>query len=184
MLAAINAVSALTKLIPSWIWALLCAGLLATAGTQSYRLNSLRAQVAEDELARSRALVAQMDRAQEETQRLQGVKDAEAKLSQERRNALEADAGAARRELDGLRQHLAATRAGMPGDTLAAAAARADTRGAVFEACAAEYLSVARSAGGHLEDALEHHRTWPVVRDFDEAVIRAQSLVNKKKESP
>lgn len=99
--------------------------------------------------------------AQDETIRLQGIKDA-ALGKANRRAKANADAAAdARTERDGLRNDLADARARLPTLSHEACLVRAAALDAVLDQCAGAVESLAGKADRHANDAMTLHEAWP-----------------------
>lgn len=99
--------------------------------------------------------------AQDETIRLQGVKDAALEKSNRRAKANAAAAADARSELDGLRNDLADARARLPSLSHQACLDRASALETVFAQCAGDLEGLARKADGHANDAVTLDDAWP-----------------------
>lgn len=99
--------------------------------------------------------------AQDETIRLQGIKDAALEKANRRAQANANAAADARGELDGLRHDLADARARLPTLSHQACLVRAAALDAVFSHCAGVAEDLARKAGGHANDAMTLNEAWP-----------------------
>jgi hypothetical protein len=136
---------------------LILIGLAVGWTINGWRLNSkIDKMVAEHSIAVAEAT----QKAMEETNRMQRVKDeviAQAN-EQAQRNAAAADA--ARRERDRLRNDLAASRVALSSATPASLVDYTGTLSVVFEHCAREYTEMATTADRHAADAKLLFDAW------------------------
>ena len=116
------------------------------------------AEVARQETVRIQAAAHRATERQQATQ-VQEATNAARKREILARAAADAAAGAAGR----LRDDLADLQRRLPSASLDACREHAATIGAVFNACVAEYGSVARDADAHASDAMTLEQAWPRV---------------------
>lgn len=131
----------------------------ALGGWGAWELAGLKA----DRLERNRLrdTLKLINAAQDETIRLQGVKDAALEKANRRAQANASAAAGARTELDRLRGDLADAQSKLPTLSHRACLNRAATLDAVFSHCAGVAEDLARKAGGHANDAMTLNEAWP-----------------------
>lgn len=155
----------LLDLIPGWLYALIVAGALGWGGAQTWRVHSLKSDIASIKQAQAEALAAAEKAAREETDRLQGVKDAAIAEAEKRARANAAAAGRAKSELVRLRNILAAA-SNSTDPACKAAADRAAAVSAVFGECSTELVEMGRRADAHASDLRTFYDAWPANADF------------------
>ena len=155
----------LLDLLPGWLYALIVAGALGWGGAQTWRVHSLKSDIASIKQAQAEALAAAEKAAREETDRLQRIKD-EAIAESEKRARANADAaGRAQSELARLRNILsAASNSAEP--ACKAAADRAAAIGELLGTCSERYTDVAGKADAHASDLRTFYDAWPANADF------------------
>lgn len=156
-----TALLGLLNILPGWLWAAITAGALATSCVQTTRLSVEKSSIAAERLEYAKAALKAVEVAQAETIRLQGIKDEAIRKQTARANANKVAAAAAATERDSLRDELAAASAKLPSLSHQACLARADALTAVFDHCSGVVEGLARSAGGHLSDAMTLDDAWP-----------------------
>jgi len=155
----------LLDLIPGWLYALIVAGALAWGGAQTWRVHSLKSDVAAIKQAQAEALAAAEKAAREETDRLQGVKDAAIAEAEKRAATNAAAAGRAQSELVRLRNILSAA-SNSADPACKAAADRAAAIGELLGTCSERYTDVAGKADAHASDLRTFYDAWPANADF------------------
>lgn len=163
-----TAVIALLDLVPSWVYAIVVAVLLAVLGAQAVHVAALKSQVvdARSTLQRERMLAAQAQadaerHAREREQELVAQTERIAREHDQRASLAAARAARAERAAVGLREQIdrLASRA-VPSDPVAAAADHeARVARELLAACADEYRGVAAEADG-LRDAVAALQEW------------------------
>ncbi len=155
----------LLDLLPGWLYALIVAGALAWGGAQTWRVHSLKSDIASIKQAQAEALAAAEKAAREETDRLQRIKD-EAIAEAEKRARANADAaGRAQSELVRLRNILASA-SNSADPACKTAADRAAAVSAVFGECSTELVEMGRRADAHASDLRTFYDAWPANADF------------------
>lgn len=131
----------------------------ALGGLGAWELAGLKA----DRLERNRLrdTLKLINAAQDETIRLQGVKDAAIEKANRRAQANAAAAADARSERDRLRDDLDAATAKLPTLSHRACLDRAAALSAVLDQCTGAYQGLARKADGHANDAVTLDEAWP-----------------------
>lgn len=169
----------LLDLLPGWLYALIVAGALGWGGAQTWRVHSIKSDIASIKQAQAEALAAAEKAAREETDRLQRIKD-EAIAEAEKRARANADAaGRAQSELVRLRNILASA-SNSADPACKAAADRAAAVSAVFGECSTELVEMGRRADAHASDLRTFHDAWP--RTFDEAMtLQLQTMKGNAK---
>jgi hypothetical protein len=155
----------LADLLPGWLYALICAGLFAWGGAQTWRVHSLKSDIAAIKQAQAEALAAAEKAAREESDRLQGVKDAAIAEAEKRARDNAAAAGRAQSELVRLRNILAAA-SNSTDPACKAAADRAAAIGELLGTCSERYTDVAGKADAHASDLRTFYDAWPANADF------------------
>ncbi len=162
-----GAIAGLFNIIPGFIWALVCAGLFGWGGINAYRVNSVKAEIADLKAAHSMALADALTNAKTESDRLQKVKDDALAKAEKRASDNKVAAGRARTELDRLRRTVADASSSTD-PACKAIADRAATLGDVFGECAGELTEVARKADAHASDLRTFQESWPELRAFQD----------------
>lgn len=147
----------LLSIVPSWLWAVLVAGLSLVSCTQQVRLEHSQTRVAE---LRTAIATAEARAAEQAAEMLQKVTEAQNE-SKKREALLRASADSARSELDGLRGDIDHMRDQLAGATASAATERAAAVGAVLQQCAARYSDLAAKADRHVNDIRTLIEAWP-----------------------
>lgn len=153
-------------IVPGWLYALICAGALAWGGAQTWRVHSLKSDVASIKQAQAEALAAAEKAAREETDRLQGVKDAAIAEAERRARDNAAAAGRAQSELARLRNLLSKVPSDSADPACKAAADRAAAIGELLGTCSERYTDVAGKADAHASDLRTFYDAWPANADF------------------
>jgi hypothetical protein len=155
----------LLDLLPGWLWAAICAGALGWGGAQTWRVHSLKSDIAAIKQAQAEAVAAAEKAAREESDRLQGVKDAAIAEAEKRAATNAAAAGRAQSELVRLRNILAAA-SNSTDPACKAAADRAAAISTVFGECSTELVEMGRRADAHASDLRTFYDAWPANADF------------------
>lgn len=156
----------LFELLPGWLYALIVAGALAWGGAQTWRVHSLKSDIASIKQAQAEALAAAEKAAREETDRLQRIKDEAIAEAEKRARANAAAAGRAQSELARLRNLLSKVPADSADPACKAAADRAAAIGELLGTCSERYTDVAGKADAHALDAKKLYDAWPANADF------------------
>jgi polynucleotide 5'-kinase involved in rRNA processing len=136
---------------------LIVIGLVAGWTINGWRLNAkIDRMVADHSIAVQRAT----EKAMQDSQRMQEVKDEIVAKAQEQAQANAAAADSARRERDRLRNDLAASRVALSNATPASLVEYTGTLSNVFEQCTREYTEMAATADKHATDAKLLFDTW------------------------
>lgn len=175
-----KAIAVLLDIVPGWIWAICCAGLFGWGGINAYRVNSVKAEIADLKAAHSMALADAVTNAMAESERLQKVKDDALAEAEKRAADNKVAAGRARTELDSLRRAVSGAATGTD-PACKAIADRAATLGDVFGECAGELTEVARAADAHASDLRTFQESWPELRAFQN---RLNTFTNTLKGQP
>ena len=161
-----RAITDLLDIVPGWLYALIVAGALGWGGAQTWRVHSLKSDVASIKQAQAEAVAAAEKAAREETDRLQGVKDAAIAEAEKRAATNAAAAGRAQSELARLRNLLSKIPADSADPACKAAADRAAAVSAVFGECSTELVEMGRRADAHASDLRTFYDAWPANADF------------------
>lgn len=154
----------LLSLVPSWVYALAIAALVAFAGLQTVRLSSAQADVANEQSvsAELRTAIAEANTQAAETAtenyRLSLKAQNEA---HKREEGLRLAADNARRESDGLRNDAENLRLQLEAGTREAAIDRAAAVATVLGQCAARYQVLAERSDRHVNDLRTLIDAWP-----------------------
>lgn len=161
-----KAIADLLDILPGWVYALIVAGALSWVGAQTWRVHSLKSDIASIKQAQAEALAAAEKAAREETDRLQGVKDAAIAEAEKRAATNAAAAGRAQSELARLRNLLSKVPADSADPACKAAADRAAAIGELLGTCSERYTDVAGKADAHASDLRTFYDAWPANADF------------------
>ena len=161
--AFLKGISGMFSIVPGWVWASMCAGLLTTSCIEKTRFEHLRDKVVVDQAqgkidaAKSAAIAA--DKALTKYAEQQKVANDALQNANKIAVAARIDAGAARVQLNSLSDtitDLSARRSA----TIEAADRDARTARKLLDSCSKEYLFVAERADGHYADSLKLFG-WP-----------------------
>lgn len=157
----------LADLIPGWIWALICAGALAWGGAQTWRVHSLKTDIANEKAYQATAIALAERKAREETERLQGIVDETERKYQTDVAAVRSAADRATAQLARLRGQ-AASANDLANASKAALSDYAASAERDIDWCAGELVRTGETAAGASAAAHALNNGWP--RTFDEAM--------------
>lgn len=164
----------LLDLLPGWLWAAICAGALAWGGAQTWRVHSLKSDIAKEKAYQQTAIALAERAAREETERLQGIVD-------ETERKYQADVSAARSAADRAVSQLARLRgqAASANDLANASKAALSDYAASAERdidwCAGRLVRVGDTAAGASAAAHALNNGWP--RTFEDAMkLQVQTM--------
>lgn len=164
----------LLDLIPGWLYALICAGLFAWGGAQTWRVHSLKSDIANEKAYQATAIALAERAAREETQRLQERVD-------ETERKYQADVSAARAAADRAVSQLARLRGQAASATDLANASKsalsdyATSAERDIEWCAGRLVRVGETAAGASAAAHALSGAWP--RTFEDAMkLQVQTM--------
>lgn len=159
----------LADLLPGWIWALICAGALAWGGAQTWRVHSLKSDVAAIKQAQAEAESDRLREANREIARLVGITN---NLNEAYRDQIAIiDVLERRAESAGVRVTKAERDAAIARGSTEAVSRYAITAGDVYQACRDEYRALGYEAarGSATAHTLKQWADqWPAT--FDEAM--------------
>ena len=138
----------------------LAVGLLTGWTANGWRLNG---KIDEMVLEHTQAVQLATQKALDETNRMQGEKDAAVQKAAAQAQRNMADANSARNERDRLRDDLIASRSTFSEATDASLINYASTLSVVFEQCTREYLAMAEKADGHATDSQTLFTAWTAI---------------------
>lgn len=134
----------LTDLLPGWIWALICAGALAWGGAQTWRVHSLKSDVAVIKQAQAEAESDRLREANREITRLVGITN---NLNEAYRDQIAIiDVLERRADAAGVRVTKAERDTAIARGSCEAVSRYAVTAGDVYQACRDEYRSLGYEA--------------------------------------
>lgn len=167
----------LADLIPGWIWALICAGALAWGGAQTWRVHSLKTDIANEKAYQATAIALAERKAREETERLQGIVDETERKYQTDVAAVRSAADRATAQLARLRGQ-AASANDLANASKAALSDYAASAERDIDWCAGRLVRVGDTAAGASAAAHALNNGWP--RTFDEAMtLQLQTMKGK-----
>lgn len=155
----------LLDLIPGWCWALICAGALAWGGAQTWRVHSLKSDIASIKQAQAEALAAAEKAAREETDRLQGIVDETERKYQTDVAAVRSAADRATAQLARLRGQ-AASANDLANASKAALSDYAASAERDIDWCAERLVRTGEVAAGASSAAHALYDAWPANADF------------------
>jgi hypothetical protein len=142
---------------PYKLAAIVIVGILVGWTINGWRLNAkIDRMVADHSIAVAQAT----EKAMQDSQRMQEVKDEIVAKAQKQAQANAAAANSARRERDRLRDDLAASRVALSNATPASLVEYTGALSNVFEQCTREYTEMAATADRHATDAQLLFDTW------------------------
>lgn len=169
----------LADLIPGWIWALICAGALAWGGAQTWRVHSLKTDIANEKAYQATAIALAERKAREETERLQGIVDETERKYQTDVAAVRSAADRATAQLARLRGQ-AASANDLANASKAALSDYAASAERDIDWCAGRLVRVGDTAAGASAAAHALNNGWP--RTFDEAMtLQLQTMKGNAK---
>lgn len=169
----------LFDLLPGWLYALIVAGALAWGGAQTWRVHSLKSDVAAIKQAQAEALAAAEKAAREETDRLQGIVDETERKYQTDVAAVRSAADRATAQLARLRGQ-AASATDLANASKAALSDYAASAERDIDWCAGRLVRVGDTAAGASAAAHALNNGWP--RTFDEAMtLQLQTMKGNAK---
>lgn len=169
----------LADLIPGWIWALICAGALAWGGAQTWRVHSLKTDVAAIKQEQAEAESDRLREANREIARLVGITNS---LNEAYREQIAAIDDLERRAKSaGVRVTKAERDAAIARGSAEAVSRYAVTAGDVYQACRDEYRSLGYEAARG-SAAAHTLKSWvdsyPPAKEFD---TKLQAFTNSLK---
>ena len=151
----------LFDLIPSWVYGVIIAALLALSGTEYALHQKAKADLANFKLEVAQALERARDQAMKREREINAKLQKAQNESKKRESNLRADADAARIERDGLRDDLGASRRSVSEATRGSLIERTNTLTELFEQCTAALEGMAAKADRHASDAQLCLDGWP-----------------------
>ena len=169
----------LLDLLPSWIWALICAGALAWGGAQTWRVHSLKSDVAAIKQAQAEAESDRLREANNEITRLVGITN---NLNEAYRDQIAIiDLLERRAESAGVRVTKAEQDTAIARGSCEAVSRYAVTAGDVYQACRDEYRALGYEAARGSATAYTL-KSWvdsyPPAKEFD---TKLQAFTNSLK---
>lgn len=169
----------LADLIPGWLYALIVAGALTWGGAQTWRVHSLKSDIANEKAYQATAIALAERKAREETERLQGIVDETERKYQTDVAAVRSAADRATAQLARLRGQ-AASANDLANASKAALSDYAASAERDIDWCAGRLVRVGDTAAGASAAAHALNNGWP--RTFDEAMnLQLQTMKGNAK---
>lgn len=174
-----RAITDLLDIVPGWLYALICAGALAWGGAQTWRVHSLKTDIANEKAYQATAIALAERKAREETERLQGIVDETERKYQTDVAAVRSAADRATAQLARLRGQ-AASANDLANASKAALSDYAASAERDIDWCAGRLVRVGDTAAGASAAAHALNNGWP--RTFDEAMtLQLQTMKGNAK---
>lgn len=174
-----KAIADLLDILPGWVYALIVAGALSWGGAQTWRVHSLKTDIANEKAYQATAIALAERKAREETERLQGIVDETERKYQTDVAAVRSAADRATAQLARLRGQ-AASANDLANASKAALSDYAASAERDIDWCAGRLVRVGDTAAGASAAAHALNNGWP--RTFDEAMtLQLQTMKGNAK---